>query len=835
MIINFLQSRKPPILPSLHQRPHLKLANTNGLESSFADDLSVLKGFGSKNKETLGQLLFNFFRFYGHEFDYDKLVISVRSGKQISKVEKKWHLANNNTLCVEEPFNIGRNLGNTADDTSFRGLHMELRRGFDLISEGKLDECCQQYEFPKEEKPQRDRKAATPKPAIIRSASQSQPQRGGRGGGNRGGRQPNQHRNGNNNRRASASGPFDSHQAYLQNGMSLGMSAQETWIQQQAQAQLHNDLLSTYSVLQAQENTLRMQLYQQSQAYMHAQVQNQNRNPAYSQSQGRSSGSGSNLQPSDRNRTNSFDQAPRTAPLQQEQYFFPLPQYPSTSIYGGYQSPSTNPSSPSMSSAAPELRRGIHRASLTNGSGAQSNSSSLTNGSGAQSNSSMRSHSQPARSAPSHLAVQGMAAANYGLGVYQPYRHVNGVPINFHADENSDYGMETQSDTLVNTPPEATTPREYVGYYVNSDPATSTSIRRDSAALSSIPTFGEFPSNRLQDRRRSQHQLPQSVRDCLAQQRSARSPSPSPLSHERTYSAGSHSAPLTAVSSQQGVSCNNLQVLNNQNPPVVNGSNIPAPISIPHWQASVSESSEDQGVNGDISLSSGAASGLFIDQGDSGPQPSKDAHSEKRVEPPMVVNGSISGTTEAFPTFASPTVVNGAPPHQLNTPNGLTYIEQPNGSLRLSPDSRNRITRQGQNGGVSPLDIGFGQNELHREDIPHLSPVYETRTPSPTASRKFEPAFDRKLSVTIVATKESKSDNTDSGAKLGPGHGNQLKVAPSDPKTNGHTRGSRSEGNSPSGWQKIAKSKKKGLSSELKQSETRSEKLPNDNSERKGG
>jgi hypothetical protein len=43
-----------------------------------------------------------------------------------------------------------------------------------------------------------------------------------------------------------------------------GSSAQDIWLQHQAQAQLHNDLFQTYSVLQAQENNLRLQLYNQS-------------------------------------------------------------------------------------------------------------------------------------------------------------------------------------------------------------------------------------------------------------------------------------------------------------------------------------------------------------------------------------------------------------------------------------------------------------------------------------------------------------------------------------------------------------------------------------------
>ncbi|GJC97331.1 PAP 25A associated domain family [Colletotrichum higginsianum] len=143
LIIGFLQLRDPPVLPSLHQRQHQRLPKRGGQESAFADDLDKLRGFGDKNKASLGELLFQFFRFYAHEFDYDKNAISIRLGRKVTKQEKGWHIGINNHLCVEEPFNTIRNLGNTADEYSFRGLHLELRRAFNLISEGKLDECCE--------------------------------------------------------------------------------------------------------------------------------------------------------------------------------------------------------------------------------------------------------------------------------------------------------------------------------------------------------------------------------------------------------------------------------------------------------------------------------------------------------------------------------------------------------------------------------------------------------------------------------------------------------------------------------------------------------------------
>lgn len=653
MIINFLQSRQPPVLPALHQRPHLKLPRKDGRESEFADDLNVLRGFGDKNKETLGELLFGFFKFYGHDFDYDNLVISVRNGKQISKVEKKWHLGNNNMLCVEEPFNVGRNLGNTADETSFRGLHMELRRAFDLVSSAKLDECCEQYEFPKDEKPPpRERQATRPKPAIIRSASQSQSQtqsnRGGRGG-HRGGRHNNQ-RNGNGNRRAS-SAAFENYPSYPMAGLPQNLfSVQDAWLHQQAQAQLHNDLFQTYSVLQAQENSLRLQLYNQSQAYMQAQAQSQKQ--AFNQQAARGNNANAPQQPTDRNRTNSFDQAPLTAPIRPEMFFYPMP-YTTTPIYG-YPTPSTNPSSPSMSSALPELRRSVHRSSVTSGSGGPSSAA-------------MRSHSQPAaRSAPSTLLPQGPGSVNQ-LGMYPPsYRLANGVPIpNFIADENSESGFETPTESLATTPPDEGSSREYVGYYVNG--SSGSAPRRDPAMPMTIPAFGDIQQSR---RRLSTDQLPPSILDRLKRP----SRSPSPLGHDRSYSTGASSAPLTAVSSQQGVSSSNLRSLNNQIPLVVDGSNIPAAISIPQWQASVSEvaTSEDQSM---VSASDSIGSLPSITANDVPHVETRHARSEQHTELPVIANGPSAIQTEPHATLATPPIVNGAS-FQLSTPPGSTSTEQ---------------------------------------------------------------------------------------------------------------------------------------------------------------
>ncbi|GME33114.1 PAP/25A-associated [Neofusicoccum parvum] len=145
MVLNFLQTRDPPVLPSLHQMPFEKHPTETGEESTFFDDLDKVRGFGAPNKESLGQLLFQFFRLYGHGFDYGRDVVSVRNGRFLTRKEKGWEVDSGNKegrfrLCVEEPFNVSRNLGNSADDYAFRGIHLEIRQAFDLLADrGQLE------------------------------------------------------------------------------------------------------------------------------------------------------------------------------------------------------------------------------------------------------------------------------------------------------------------------------------------------------------------------------------------------------------------------------------------------------------------------------------------------------------------------------------------------------------------------------------------------------------------------------------------------------------------------------------------------------------------------
>jgi hypothetical protein len=204
LLINFLQTRQPPVLPVI------PLLDPKGQpRTDFADDLQAFRGFGDGNQESMAELLFQFFRYYGHVFDYDSSVVSVRKGSLLTKTEKHWQNATNNMLCVEEPFNTDRNLANTADDYAFRGLHVEFRQAFDRLLEAKdLDiGLCEQFEFPEGgTRTVFERPVAQPKPILTRSQSQSGRASTARGNGNtpRGNNRYSSNRNGGSSNRRSS-------------------------------------------------------------------------------------------------------------------------------------------------------------------------------------------------------------------------------------------------------------------------------------------------------------------------------------------------------------------------------------------------------------------------------------------------------------------------------------------------------------------------------------------------------------------------------------------------------------------------------------------------------
>jgi hypothetical protein len=211
-------------------------------------------------------------------------------------------------------------------------------------------------------------------------------------------------------------------------------------------------------------------------------------------------------------------------------------------------------------------------------------------------------------------------------------------------------------------------------------------------------------------------------------------------------------------------------------------------------------------------------------------------------------------------------------------PTGFQQDPMGGGMSRLSPSYRQRLmSQQPQNRVIAPLDLAYSEPRPPAPELTHLSPVYETRTPSPVVARKFEntpklgqsgvsglsktddkaavanapkanvstepksePKNAQKIETKAQPPKaetkaEAKTENSNSGRDAtkpskSQGRGPQNSTKPHG-RENGHVRGAKSE--SDGTWHKAGKGKKKAPNGA--QQTAPAEQPPKHESERKGG
>lgn len=61
------------------------------------------------------ELWLGFLEFYSQQFDFKRVVVSIRQLEEVTKIEKMW---NTNKLAIEDPFNTGHNLGGALNKRS---------------------------------------------------------------------------------------------------------------------------------------------------------------------------------------------------------------------------------------------------------------------------------------------------------------------------------------------------------------------------------------------------------------------------------------------------------------------------------------------------------------------------------------------------------------------------------------------------------------------------------------------------------------------------------------------------------------------------------------------
>ncbi|KAL8823952.1 MAG: hypothetical protein Q9191_005416 [Dirinaria sp. TL-2023a] len=825
MILSFLQTRNPPVLPCLHKRPHQRLIGADGKPSAFADDIFSLRGFGNKNKESLGELLFHFFRRYAHELDYERNVISIREGTLISKEDKKWHLMQNNRLCVEEPFNTDRNLGNTADDISFRGVHLELRRAFDLVADAKLDECMEQYVFPAVEEKIWEKPPPKPPPVLTRSQSQSG--RGGRGGfSNRGGRHvQNQHRGSNQQGRRASSAAAST--KFVNPQMVPG--AVGLWEQPLSgaidQFQLHEKLINDYQILQAQEHELRrVQAQAQMQAHLQAQGLSQVTSSAQQAARDHLAVSATASVP------------PLTAPLRPTHTSYPLPYSPAPRTT--QQTVRTNPPSPSMKSTQPELRRSLNR------------SVNADNASTAG----LRSHSQPARPLPMALPVpnpHALLLGGYSLQQYQQLRqqqlhNILEAQKRLRHPDFSGQGL-LQLDTRL----DENLPKEYIGYYVHDSP-TGRAYQNEFGA-NRVPVYGEAPyrargiphaPNRLGDPSRSPSPSPSVPhRDRSTSIRSAASAPPGPIQIERASAPPSN--------------------LRTSGPIIVDGSDGWNPYEHPARNDTPLERTTTNDAYFGLRMQSHSHHSTIDEepQQRSGRSETVSSMPSRQHDPFSTINGvhgsldhASSPNANLKPRRVYPQVNGTAPAPvtaQLDSPisNGYKMIAENDRNTGNGPFPSSYRDKPLQNEAESPSasrdaskpEPSNASYDKPLKPVPLLSPVREVRTPSPTAMRKDDNGAELRPGNRLARKYQLQAIPPFSG-KASAGQKDNI-AGPLSPKPNGipavsavNAQTGQSSGN---GWQQTSSKKNKKHKSKNSGSQLTGvapgEPMPVNEADRKGG
>jgi hypothetical protein len=856
MILNFLQTRDPPILPSLHKLPDRKIDQETGKPSlsSFADDLETIQGFGKSNKESLGQLLFHFFRLYGHEVDYEKIVVSVRQGERIKREDKNWHPGGGqkegvNRLCVEEPFSTDRNLGNSADDYAWRGIHLEIRRAFELLADGQqLEKACEQYEFPAQEQSSSIFKKPQSQKATITS---SVPTRNGRGGSNhRGGRGGFNSRNQNSTgRRSSGSNSYlQGRPPFLHSPPISAGPGQEYFAFTRGmhdQLQLHDQLAQQYQMLEMQSNTLRAHLAAQQHAQQSHQVRAAQMHAhavAQAQAQNRVtnnvSGSPQKAQYVNGGSSPRMGEIgiPSNSLPQGFLYHYPgfyNPSHPQDAA--SQDGPRTNPSSPSLSNSIPGLRRQIHRPSNASDTG------------------SLRSHSQPPRGvAPQPIPVGYQAVPQYfdpttatfaGYPIARSTPQDTSVP---QATSDVQYSPlsnhpESAVPEVTAPPPESSTSKDYASYHVAEQPQPR---QLQDYVVGPIPSFSEL----AQRRRRVSPEITQPLLN-TALRRVSRSPSPLG-GHMRSYSTGIHE-PNVPVNDQRKARVDSVRPPMDCGPVIVNGS-FPTPPREPRIRSDTIES-----LPPDLSKTNGL--GIFSNQ--QAMHQINEIHArqqmvleemqrQKVVTAEAIGPAIVNGSTRSSPSVESNGLVrvpsDGQQPFPA-LPEGWINYEASNGhnnnhSEDISP--KRTLPPQWRTAAYAnalpSLDTSnssrMAPQEVKSATLPLLSPVFETRTPSPTASRSND--VGKLTNGTKVQTKDNNQQHRRASHTPPSNASKDNRNGQQKGKAQSNENGSKSAGANHNGsWQQQPNRKNNGKKNKKKPAEQKNagEPLPANAADRKGG
>jgi len=158
MVINFLQTMKNPILPSLQKESkkeefiEVQRTTTNHNIEYFKSQIdfvtepeiinSLKKQYSDNNKLTDIDLLRKFFKFYSQPEKFQKLKLSIKEGQLLPRSTGK---EEEFLYSIEDPFDIRHNPGESLKKNSTQAQEFlkRMKLSYDLLRENKIQEVFQ--------------------------------------------------------------------------------------------------------------------------------------------------------------------------------------------------------------------------------------------------------------------------------------------------------------------------------------------------------------------------------------------------------------------------------------------------------------------------------------------------------------------------------------------------------------------------------------------------------------------------------------------------------------------------------------------------------------------
>uniref|UniRef100_A0A8C9VL94 polynucleotide adenylyltransferase n=1 Tax=Scleropages formosus TaxID=113540 RepID=A0A8C9VL94_SCLFO len=130
MVLHYLQTLPEPVIPCL-QKDYPECFSVSMDIHLVPEGPKGIPPFISKNQSTLGDLFLGFLKYYAKEFNWDKLMISVREADALPKPNcREWK---NKFICVEEPFDRSNTARAVHEKVKFDAIKAEFTESLRLL------------------------------------------------------------------------------------------------------------------------------------------------------------------------------------------------------------------------------------------------------------------------------------------------------------------------------------------------------------------------------------------------------------------------------------------------------------------------------------------------------------------------------------------------------------------------------------------------------------------------------------------------------------------------------------------------------------------------------